>query len=169
MATQAEIKAALKALCESLTLPVIGYVMIDSRTAEDDPEVASALQSLHPQRICHGVNICLQRMTEQWGDTGCRNPQTLAFKLETMRPYQRRRIEGVTSEQANALAIEELAQALRVSADLGLGGLVRHQLLQSSDDMTIASLDGSGSDASLIHFGRFELLVENEVWFENVA
>ena len=169
MADQAEIKGALKSLVESLGLDTIGYVMIDSRTAEDDPEVATALQSLHPRRICHGVNICLQRLTEQWGATGCRNPQTLAFKLETMRPYQRRRIEGVTSEAANAIAIEELAQALRVSADLGLGGLVRHQLLQSTDDMTIASLDGSGSDASLIHFGRFELLVENEVWYEHAA
>jgi len=164
VADQATIKAALKTLVESLGLETIGYVMIDSRTAEDDPEIAAVLESLHPRRICHGVNICLQRLNEVETSNACENIQTLGFKIETFKPYLRRSVDGVTSEAANAIAISDLAAVLRVTRDLGLGNLVRHLLLQSTDDMTIGSLDGTGSDASLIHFGRFELNVENSVF-----
>jgi hypothetical protein len=164
MADQATIKAALKSLLESLGLATIGAVIIDSRTAEDDPEVCAVIESQHPQNLCHGVNICLQRLNERESGNPCENIQTLGFKIETFRPYLRRSVDGVTSEAANAIAISELAALLRVTPNLGLDNRVRHLLLQSTDDMTLASVDGTGSDASLKHFGRFELQVENSVF-----
>ena len=163
--TQAQVTAGLAVVIAAVS--DIGVVVTDQRTAEEDAEVLTLIESLNtPTNEPHGCSIVFQRLAEVPSGGVCEVRQTLSYKIELFYPYQRRgRSDGTTSSAAVAVLVGALAAALRESMSLGLDNRVRHTLLQSSDDLVIAHFEGIGTDTREIHFGRFSLDVENTVFY----
>lgn len=141
-----------------------GVVLTDKRTVEDAAEILTLVQALHPTGLPQAWLITLAQISEVDTPNGCEITQTLTISLECLYPYQRLRSDNSSSETAVRIMLEAVFAALRTSRNLGLDNRVWHMLLQTVDDFSIASWEGTGQDSLLTHFIRCRLLVNNTVF-----
>ena len=161
--SQVEITDALAAVIESIGADIVGVVLTDRRTCEEDAEALALLQSQNDGEA-RGWLVTLMQISEVDTNNSCEIQQTLTFALEAVAPYTRRRPDGVTSESLFRAMLADVFAAVRADRQLGLDGRVWHRLIQSAEDFKIMSWEGTGQDAILTHYAKLKIEVTNAVF-----
>lgn len=156
-ALAAVIQGALTAISDT------GVVLTDRRTVEEDAEVLTLVQALHPTGEAHAWLITLMRISEADTPNPCEVEQTLGYTLEALFPYQRKRADDSTSESGFRAMLEAVFEAVRGSRNLGLDNRIFHKLIQTEDNFSIMNWGGVGSDALLTHYSRLRIDVIHSI------